>query len=283
VAKIWDELADGTLKLTVSPDEGGSASVFYGQTRDEILDKLCDSQANANRRIDQLRVTSPTNGNGTGHAAAPPVNLPKPLTANDRMQAVADLANPANVDKAVTRVMESVIGPIDQFQQDREAERAKRTEEAAVSAAEEFSSLTPEFFLSDFNVNTMFRYLQSMQYDPTKVASYQRAFAELTAGKLLQSKAAPVPNDDEPPTEPQERNAPTLSAPRAPARYSTGVRQSDISGTAPVPVKRLKWSREQIANMGAQEMRRLVADPEFNFCVEYYARNSKRKAAAAAV
>ena len=281
MAKVWEELADGTLKLTVSPDEGGPASVFYGKTRDEVYEKVVDSQANANRRIEQLRTSSGYGPNG--HAAAPPPpSDPKPLTANERMQTVADLNNPATVDKAVTRVMESVIGPVDEFRQDREAQRQLRKETEAVAAAEEFTAITPEFHLTDHNVETIFRYLEARQWDPTQVASYQRAYGELSKAKLLQTKPAPASTDEEPPTEPQERNAPTLSAPRAPARYSTGVRQADISGTAPVPVKRLKWSREQIASMTAAEFRQHVTDPEFNFCVEYYAK-LKRKPVAAAV
>lgn len=278
MAKSWEELVDGTLKLTVSPDEGGPASVFYGKSREEIYDKVVDSQANANRRIEQLRVS---NGKPNGHAAAPPPSDPKPMTANERMQAVADLNNPATVDKAVSRVMESVIGPIDQFQRDREAERVERLREAAIIAAEEFAGQTPDYFPSDFNNNTLVQYMQRMGYAPDAVASYQRAYAELSGAKLLQAKPAQSLNDEEPPTEPQERNAPTLSAPRAPARYSTGVRQSDISGTAPVPVKRLKWSREQIANMSSAEFKAHVMDPEFNFCVEFYSKAQKRKAAAA--
>lgn len=276
MAKIWETLPDGTLKLTVSPDEGGPASVFYGQSRDEILDKVIDSQANANRRIDQLRVSG---GKPNGHAAPPPPTVqPKPMTANERMQAVADLSNPATVDQGVTRIMESVIGPVDEFNRDRDAQRQQRLEQAAVTAAEEFTALTPGFFLSDFNCATLVNYIRNMGYPPDQVSSYQRGFNELSAAQLLQTKSAQPHSSDVPPDEPQERNAPTLTVPRAPARYSTGVRQSDISGTAPVPVKRLKWTREQIASMGPGEMRRLINDPEFNLAVEYYSRTPKKKA-----
>ena len=271
MAKNWEQTGENLWKLTVSPDGGGPSSVFYG-TRDEILDKLADSQANANGRIAQLR---PVPGNGH---SAPPSDL-KPLTANDRMQAVSDLSNPATVDKAMTRVMESVIGPVDRFQRDREAERAERIERAAISAVEEFCSLTPAYFPSDFNNSTLVGYMQRMGFDPSAVSSYQRAFADLAGAKLLQPKPEQAPDDDEPPPDLPERNTPNPSR-QAPTRYSTGVRSSDISGTPPVPTRRLKFSREQIANMSAAEYKSHINDPEFARAVEFYSKPQRRSAVA---
>jgi hypothetical protein len=272
--KVWEELGDGRMKLTLSPEGGGPASVYYGKDKDEILDKLADSQVNANVRIAQLRPAP----NGSA-AAAPPPTEPKPLTANERMQAVADLNNPATVDKAVGRVMESVIGPIEDFQRDREAQKAERIARMQVAAAELFADSTPEWHQSEHNCEMVANYIVAHGGDLTNVEHYQQAFARLSAAKLLETKPAKTEPPDVPPTELHERNAPNLSAPRAQAGYSTGVRSSDISGTAPNPVKRLKYSREQIDNMSPAEYKRNMSDPEFQRAVEFYSRPQRRASA----
>lgn len=279
MAKNWESIGEDKWKLTVSPDGGGPLSVFYG-TRDEITEKLADAQANANGVLHRVIPRTPhgdgVNGNGNN---VPPSDL-KPMTANDRMQAVADLSNPATVDKAVTRVMESVIGPVDQFQRDREAERVERIERAAVAAVEEFCSLTPAYLPSDYNNNTLVGYMSRLGLDPTSVASYQRAWNELSGAKLLQPKSEQAPDDDEPTLDLHRPNAENPPRP-APTRYSTGVRSSDISGSPPVPTRRLKFSREQIANMSAAEYKRNMSDPEFTRAVEFYSKPQRPRPAVA--
>jgi hypothetical protein len=275
--KNWEQIGEDQWKLTITPEQGGAASIYYG-SKDAILDKLADSQANANRRISELRGSA----NGNGHGAAPPVE-PKPLTANDRMQVVADLSNPATVDKAVGRVMESVIGPLDQFQQDRDAERAERVLRAQVEAAQLFAETTPEWYQSDHNCETLANFIVSRGGDLANVDHYRQGFATLSKAQLLQPKPDESQSSTEPPTEPQERNAPTLRAQRATTGYSTGVRSSDISGTPPIPVKRLKFSREQIANMSAETYRRNMSDPEFQRAVEVYTQGKTPRRAQVAI
>jgi hypothetical protein len=267
MAKHWEEIGDNKFKLTLSPDEGGPASVYYG-SREEIQDKVFDSQVNAIRRIEQLRTTSTPNGNG--HETAQPYTQPKTLSPDERMQAVADLSNPATVDRGVTRVMESVIGPLADF-------NADRTERAAVAAAEAFAAELPDYFPSDENSQMVVRFLQQHpQYDPTNISSYKLAFFELSKAKQLKTITNKGDNDTEPSAELQERNAPNLPPPMAPARYSTGIRSSDVSGSQPIPSKRLKWTRESIQNMSAATYRRNMSDPEFQRAVEFFAKPQRR-------
>ena len=282
MAKNWEPIGEDKWKLTVSPDGGGPASIYYG-TRDDILEKLADAQANALNGVLHRRIAeNPPLGNSTvvnGNGHNPPPSDLKPMTANDRMQAVADLSNPATVDKAVTRVMESVIGPVDTFKRDREAERIERIERAAVAAVEEFCSLTPAYLPSDYNNNTLVGYMRNLGLDPTSVASYQRAWNELSGAKLLQPKSEQVQDDDEPTLDLHRRIAENPPRP-APTRYSTGVRSSDISGSPPVPTRRLKFSREQIQNMSAAEYKSHINDPEFARAVEFYSKPQRRSAVA---
>jgi hypothetical protein len=262
--KKWEDKGSGQWKLTITNDQNPDAapSVFYG-TRDEILDKLADSQENANGRIEQLRRTS--------QAAAA-----KPLSPEERLQTVTELNNPATVDRAVTRVIESVVGPVSELRQERADASVERQTRAAVTAAEAFANRTPDWYPSDFNKNALVRFLQTRGLDPTKTENYTLAFEELSAAQLLQPiPAEPNLNDE---TEAEGRNAPTPTQRPTQTRFSTSIRQSDISGTAPKPTVRLKYTREQIANMSASTYKRLMqSEPELTRCVEYYAQQDRRR------
>jgi len=281
MAKVWEEIAPKNgvpqWKLTVTsddPEDGVPISVFRG-TKDQIAEALADSQENANRHIAELRRSNGRNGN---QPAPPKPNQPKPLSPADRMQTVAEMNDPATVDKAVTRIIESAIGPIENLRQVTEnapADREERHNRAAVEAATQFAEETPEWFPSDHNKNTLVRFMRAQGMSPTNRAHYTQAFNELTAAKLLQAK--PEEDDETQPKDPQpEPNAPAPALPKAPTRFSSSVRPSEMSGQPPVrTAPRLKYSREQIANMSAATMKRLINDPEFIKASEFYAQQDK--------
>lgn len=271
--KRWEDKGSGQWKLVITDDITGDVlSTFYG-TKEEIADKQADSLANASRRINELRNGAPK---PNGQAA------PAPLSAADRMQTVSDLMNPATVDQGVLRVVESVVGPVTELRQDREAEREARMERAAVEAAEAFAEETPDWYPSEHNKNTLVNYMKNMRLNPANRASYTQAFETLSAAKLLQPKPAEAFEPDDVNSEPpagRERNAPTpTQQPAAPTRYSTSIRHSDISGMRPMPTTRLKYSREQIARMSAATYKRLLtSDPELTKAAEFYAKQDAAK------
>jgi hypothetical protein len=279
--KNWTDLGDGQWKLTISVDGDPTAppSVFRG-TREQISEKLADSAEHANKRINELRRS--TNGHGSPQSGPTDAGgvFPRMLSPEDRMKTVAELSNPATVDKAVTRVMESVIGPVEDFKKDRESDRQQRQVRAAESAASQFFERTPDWHPSEHNKSTLARYVFAQRLDPTKVESYSQAFEDLTAAQLLQAK--PDDNNDEPAAE--GRNAPETPtpAPKVPTRYSTSIRSSDISGRPPVPSGKphLKYTREQLANLSAADYKRLIQTDraELERCEQYYAKNQVRRA-----
>ncbi|HTH42899.1 MAG TPA: hypothetical protein VL498_07025 [Terracidiphilus sp.] len=287
--KQWEELAPKNgvpqWKLTVTsddPTDGVPISVFRG-TKDQIAEALADSQANANRRIAELRRNNGGNGAGPGNTPpAPRPGAPKPLTAADRMTAVAELNDPATVDRAVTRIIESQVGPMENLRQATEnapADREERISRAAIAAATQFAEETPEWFPSEHNKNTLVRYMRTQGMNPTNLAHYKQAFEELTAAQLLQPKPEEEDETETQPPEPQpERNAPAPAPPKTPTRISTSVRPSQFSGQPPAkPTNRMKYSREQIAKMSAPTMKRLMTtDPEFVRCSEFYAQQDNK-------
>lgn len=274
----WKDLGGGQFKLTITVDGDPTAppSVFRG-TREEILDKLADSQESANRRLHDLRRNG---GNGAPQPAAPASSAPRPLSPAERLETVSDLQNPATVDKAVTRILESVVGPVAELQKDRAANREANTVRTAVQAAESFFERTPEWYPSEHNKKALTNYMKGQGLDPTDTQNYTKAFDELSAAELLQAR----PAEDDTPTQPdadEGRNAPAANAQhRAPTRYSTSVRSSDISGRPPVPGGKphLKYTREQLENLSASDYKQLMISDrvEMERCEAYYAKNPKR-------
>jgi hypothetical protein len=158
--KEWKDLGNDQWKLVVTTDDASvPPSIFYG-TRDEIFDKLADSQANASQRIAQLRKNN-------GSPASPPAPAaPRPLSAAERMSIVAELNDPATVDKAVTRVMESAIGPVEEFRKDKQEDREARNVRTATQAAEMFFERTPDWHPSEHNKQVLVNYIKTQGLSP---------------------------------------------------------------------------------------------------------------------
>lgn len=274
MSRRWEDLGNNRWKLTITaddPEDASQPSVYRG-TKEEIADMLAESQSNANRRIAELK------RGPNGHAAPPAA--PKPLSPSERMQTVADLQNPATVDKGVTRVIESVMGPIEEERERRHRQDLADHEREAVQAATAFAEDTPEWFPSEHNKNTLVRFMRSQGLNPTNRAHYIQAFDELSAAQLLQ----PRPSEEEPELEPEatavERNAPAPPKPKAPSRVSTGITRADISGTPPKPTTRLKYTREQLANLSSADYKRLVLTDraELERCENFYSAQDQERA-----
>ncbi len=275
MAKTWEDKGGGQWKLTLTSDAPGvPISVFHG-TKETIAEQLADSQANANKRLHELRQQ-----NGHTPPPPPPPAGPKPLTAGERMQTVAQLNDPATVESAITRVMESVVGSTAALREaaaNAPADREEREERKATEAATAFAAANPDYYPSPHNAETMYAYVK-LHGDLTRQDHYQRAYEELTAANLLQKR--PSGNEDE--TESvagrPERNAPTPNrTPKTQTRISTGISSRDVSGEAPRPTNRLKYTREQIDRMSARDKKRLINDPDYNRAVEFYMQPQRRR------
>jgi hypothetical protein len=271
--KRWEELGNNRFKLSIlsdDPEDQTPPSVYRG-TKDEIAEMLAESQGHANRRISELR----RNGNGQV-----PQARPKPLTAEEQFQTVTELDNPATVVGAITRVVESQMGETMAERRTRQQrEDYERGERAAVAAATSFAQETPEWYPTEHNKQTLVEYMQARNMDPSDRDAYTTAFEKLSAAKLLQPKPIEGQPDDELEEEDgRERNAPAPVPVPRPSRVSTGVMQRDISGLPPRPTTRVKYTREQIADLSAADYKRLMlSDNELSRCVEFYAQQDRQR------
>lgn len=255
----WQEMANGQWKLTITDDAGKVAPVYVYGTKEQIIDKLANSKVNGDRRLSELRV------------APPPA-----LTPTERMQTVAELSNPATVDTAIMRVVEKGFGPAAEIRGDLAAEREDRETRQAVIAAQSFADETPDWYPSDHNRNILVNRMRLLGLSPTNREHYTMAFEELKGAGLVQMKPSEEDENNEPLA---ERTAPTPR--KLPARSSTGIRQSDISGEPPrTTMIRLKYTREQLARMSGESYKNLMMTDrkELEKCEDYYASHPARRA-----
>lgn len=247
MARVWEVIGEGAdrmHKLTITTP-GRAPQVFKGKTKADIAEQLANAQEEATVAIDTLKQT--------GRTPPPKRDRRRPLSDGERMQVATDMTNPAKVDAAVTRVLEATVGPVAEVRAAVDDGRERSAAELAVAAATEFFQGTPDWYPSEHNKKTLVRYMQAQSMDNTKAASYTEAFEELKAAGLLQS--APTNPQSEPAgTEPI---APPKPAP--PARMSTGVRSSDVSGDRlPSSGFRPKYTREQLDKMSAKQYGELL-------------------------
>lgn len=260
MAQTWTDLGNDQWKLTITDESNRVPPAHVTGTKEEIIAKLANSKINGDARIAELK----------GSSIAP----------GERMKLVTDLQNPATAPEAITKVVETIVGPVAEFQRDRDSERLERQRAKAVEAAQTFADTTDGWFPSEYNKKTLTEYMQRMGMSHSTVSDYKAAFAALSAANLLQ--LPPEDEDDDEleagttQTPPADRPA-VATAPKppvktqAPTRYSTTIRSSDASGTQTRPTTRLKYTREQIAKMSTSKMRELMNDPDFIKANEYYA------------
>jgi hypothetical protein len=256
------EPVDGEYVAEISFTDGRQKQVFRGASYKDVADRLLQAQEHASDAINQLK-----QGRTPDPATPRRRAQPKPMTAGERMKVASDITDPAKADGAITRVVESVIGPVESI---REAVNKLDDDDEAregEAAAQSFSAATPDWYPSDHNKGVLVKFMQTKGYAPTSSKNFSIAFDELREAGLLQSRPAdPPPNgqEDEPP--PERIASQPVSRPRG--TLVTGVRASDTSGTGP-RAPRPKYTREDIEKMGtATYKQKLQSEPGFEALVE---------------
>lgn len=249
---------DGNYIAQIDLEDGSQPQTFRGRSHKDVADKLLTAQVHASRTIADLK-----KGIKPDPAPARRTLDPKPLSAGERMQAVADLADPNKTDAAVTRIVESRLGPIEGIREvinkSAEAEDARLSAQAAGA----FAAETPDWWPSPHNKATLWNHMESNGMAKTR-RNFGIAFDQLKSAGLVQMK----PDDDNSSSEPDGGSAriaterPTTRQPRA--SFSTSIRSQDSSGEGGPRKTRPKFTRQDIEQMPAAEYkRRLETDPSF--------------------
>jgi hypothetical protein len=265
---------NGTYAATIDMEDGKtSIQKFYGSSHKEVADKLMAAQANATARINELR------GDQKPDLTQPPAAFqPHELNADERFVVAQDLMNPATAPEAITKVVEAAMGAsLDKVRDVLSEQQVEEYASAGQKAAFEFTQENPEYFICDYNRDTMVGYMKSQGMDPRSKKNYQIAYERLANSGLLIAKPAttPQPADGALPPQPASPEQPgVLPTPTVTTRprgvvSSSGIRAGDSSST-PTPRKPApKYTREQIDSMGSEEYKaKLQGEPGFREFVD---------------
>lgn len=263
---------DGEYIATITFEDGSQPQRFKGQGYKQVADALLTAQENASRAIRTLRAGQQI------EPARPRKNRQvKPMTPGERLGAVADLQDPNKADKAITRIVEATVGPVDAI---REAIDKTDDEEAAADAATEtkaFVDSTPEWYASDYNKQTLVNYMAANSVAPTR-KNFAVCFAKLLDAGLLQRKPAETAPETESESGAEGKpnggglphNGGLPTAPRTRPRgtlVTTGIRAEDTSGSPRPP--RPRYTKDDIEKMpNALYKQKLTSEPGFAALVD---------------
>ena len=267
--KRWNgqPLQPGSVCFVTDLEDGTNPIYTYGQTVEEVLEKLALQNAHAQIALAR-RAASPAR---SGVAQTPPSPAPaaaprRSVTADQVMQATADLTNPAKAGEAVATLYEAATG-IDPVEQARRH---------YATLAMEWEAATPEFYNHAGNRQLVGEKAIRMAGGKPGLVTreiLQAAFEQLQADGLLferpdeatfgttnQTTLTTFPGES--PVQPTER-------PRG-TRFATGARSTSFTAPQTTQTRALKYTEEQIRTMPERERTRVFNDPEYIRACEVY-------------
>lgn len=260
---------EGFYEVEIRNSAGNRVSSFRARTESEMIDQLLTSQVHANREIGRLRKPD---------AARPALHVePKTLSDADRLRLSTEITDPNRVVEAVDEIVTARMG-IAPDKLGADFARKSREEQDAYygQEAEAFKQEHPEFYPVPQNRDAVFEVLKANRWDLTRNNLALAFNTLLEAGKMI-----PWPSDedvaDENEANPQpvyingngrtngQTATPPANSPRPRTIATTGLRNSDVSGTPPPPQPRKqKYTRADIERMSRTEYSdKIRSDPDF--------------------
>lgn len=236
---------NGEYIVDLDAEDGSQPQTFKGATIEEVTDKLLNAQLNATRRINELRkdVTPDPKKPRKGFK-------PRTLTADENFKLANDVRT-GDVRTAVATVVEAELGaPLSEVRERLQHADNREMEEIWARETTAFVKATPEWYPTEANKLALYNYMQEKGMEWT-VKNFKLAFDRLMESGLLTRKPAepvlPEPGE-------LERIVPQpTSRPRG--AFATGIRSSDVSGSAIPPKAPQRYTRQQLENMPRAEYR----------------------------
>ena len=246
------DLEDGTLPIKV-----------YGKTHEEIFSKIERTMMTA-----QAMVSAGKNGGGQAVKPGPqPVPAPAArrlnLTADEQMQATADLGNPAKAPGAAKRLIESATGlDFDALTLQQFVERAKA-----------WQATHPELVDSRYNIKLIFDNAKMRAGSVANIdaAVLEKVYQELKADGFLATEDE-LPAREEPQALPVQPNGNSESRTEQTGRTFATTHRGSRLGAPQTPTWKPKYTREQIDRMPTRESERLLRsfDKDYADAVNYW-------------
>lgn len=261
-------LAAGRLAYFIDSEDGTGPMFTYGSSTEEILEKIGKTAGTAQSKLQQERAARSTQP-GTVAKPAPSQNpVPagrKPLTADEQMNAVRDLGNPAKAPGAIVSLIESETG--------LDVEALTRQNFANVAVA--WRRRNPDFVDHPANMRLLTEQAIRAANGLGRVteahldAVYNRLTAEgsLILADELVATPPPTPNPIS-----REEGIPTPGTRQPGESYATTYRRGALHALpSPGSVQpRLKYTRRQIETMPYEEMARVIDDPDYIKAFDWY-------------
>lgn len=247
---------------------------FEADTAEELLDMLATAQENANRKIreqqDELKRVRQT---VTPDPVTPARTefKPKPLTADDRHRIAQKMQNPATSRDAVIELVEAELGaPLAEVRTTLNAYSEVERREKLNTEAAKFARAYPiwhQYTVEqriDFE-RMIYEYCDQRKYGYT-AKNFGIAFENLRQTGLI-PEAQPQPSTDRRTGADSPENSHNgADSPNEVVRprgsFSSGLRNSDMSGSRPPAAKKLTW--KDVDDMSQKDFdHKLATDPEF--------------------
>jgi hypothetical protein len=267
MARYWDNKEiDGRgtkFCLVIDPEDGTNPIRTYGWTKDEVLEKVARTAETAQQTISRQRNTPPT-------AAAPAVTRAvatarvTTVTADEQMQATADLSNPAKAPEALKTLLKVNGFDLDQEKFNRDTRRV-------ANLAQEWERRHPEFPDDERNQRMLLdRATMKAGFPNITAAVLDECFTELLAQNMLFEASAPEPIT--PPSAPDGNPENRVERPRA----ATSYRSSALRAPVQPPAKtKPKYTRAEIDAMNSKVFReKFETEAGFKELVNAYAQQA---------
>lgn len=271
--------ANGQFAAFIDMEDGSGVQRFIGATQKDVADNLLIAQGNATKKIrDYTRNESPDMAKPATEVKA------RVLTADERFRIANDITDPAKLPEAIKTVIEAETGvPLATIREEHATKARNNEAEEAKRVAKEWAAETPEYYVCNYNAQTMANYMVRMGYAWTK-KNFGIAFEQLKEAGLVAMKPAPSATEDpENPPQPANDEQPNnggLPAPAIKTRprevvHSTGIRNGDSNAQPALRTITKKLTIQEIEAMPKAEYRNKLNDPAFEKAVEEAYANSR--------
>ena len=273
MSRHWDnkDVAGRGTKfcLVIDPEDGTHPIRTYGWSMEEVLDKVANTAETAQQVINRQRASSiPPSALATSKArtATTPVAGPRPITAEEQMQATTDLGNPAKSPQAIRTLLRGVGVDVDKIKQDEDVKRVAAT-------AQEWEQRHPDFPGSDRNNRLLLDKATLMVgFQNITAAALDAAYQQLLdLGMLFDVE------DQTDPTNPPAASNGNSATRERPARTATSYRSSQLRSEPVVTVTKPRYTRAEIDALNSRQLRdKIEHEPGFS---DWYNREFSRASA----
>jgi hypothetical protein len=219
----------------------------YGRDQQEVIEKLSLNQAHSQAALARRNAPTPI------PAATTPAPVRPAMTADEVMQATADLANPGKSGAAIVKLVQDASG----------VDLSRVALDDFARTAQQWEADNPDFFPHPGNKRLLVDQAKAHvggSLARITAALLTQSFHELLqAGLLYDAPANPNPTPNNLEAFPGENPVQRTERPRG-ARYATGTRSTSFRAPQQASQTRtLKYTAEEISRMPESKSRALIA------------------------